>query len=147
MITRILPQELIDEIRTLEGAYPVTVGVHDVPFTKCDWTTAKVLVVLSFSFSETGRGIVSNVGSDVWIKIKSVIENLQQSIGSHDRLDVQFSLQVNYKASVNIDVNMHKVCVALPTQVSQQITCLSEEHSIRLTTGFFRNPSTVKEWH
>lgn len=65
MITRTLPDELMDEIRTQEGAYPVTVGVHDVPFTKCDWTTAKVLVVLSFSLSETGREIVSNVGSDV----------------------------------------------------------------------------------
>lgn len=127
MITRTLPDELMDEIRTLEGAYPVTVGVHDVPFTKCDWTTAKVLVVLSFSFSETGRGIVSNVGSDVWIKIKSVIENLQQSAGSHDRLDVQFTLQVNTTATVSVDVNIHKVFAALPTQVSQQLTYLSEE--------------------
>lgn len=56
----------MDEIRKLEEAYPVTVGVHDVPFTKYDWTTEKELIVLSFSFSETGRGIVSNVGSDVW---------------------------------------------------------------------------------
>ncbi len=87
MITRTLPDKLMDEIRTPEGAYPVTVGAHDVPFTKYDWITAKVLVVLSFSFSETGGGIVSNVGSDVWIKTKSVIENLQQSAGSHDRLE------------------------------------------------------------
>lgn len=57
MVTKTLPDELMDEIRTLEGAYPVRVGVHDVPFTKCDWTTAKVLVVLSFSFSEMGRGM------------------------------------------------------------------------------------------
>lgn len=109
MITRILPDELMDEIRTQEGAYPVTVGVHDVPFTKCDWTTAKVLVVLSFSLSEKGREIVSNVGSDVWIKIKSVIEHLHQSAGSYDRLDVQFTLQVNTTASVSVDVNIHKV--------------------------------------
>lgn len=61
MITRTLPHELLDEIRTLEGAYPVTVGVQDLPFTKCDWSTAKVLIVLSFSFSETGRRIVGNV--------------------------------------------------------------------------------------
>jgi len=88
MITRTLPDDLMDEIRTLEGAYPVSVGVHDVPFAKCDWTTAKVLIVLSFSFSEMGRGIVSDVGSDVWGKIKSVIEGLQQSLGHHDRLDV-----------------------------------------------------------
>lgn len=65
MITRRLPDQFMDEIRTLEGAYPVKVDVHELPFTKCDWTTAKVLIVLSFSFSGTGRGIVSNVGSDV----------------------------------------------------------------------------------
>lgn len=64
MITRTLPQELMDEIRTLEETYPVHVGVQDIPFTKCDWTTAKVLIALSFSFSETGLGIVSNVGSE-----------------------------------------------------------------------------------
>lgn len=52
MITRTLPGELMEDIRTLEEAYPVTVGVHELPFTECDWTTAKVLVVLSFSFSE-----------------------------------------------------------------------------------------------
>ena len=127
MITRTLPQKLMDEIRTLEGAYPVTVGVHDVPFTKCDWSTAKVLMVLSFSFSETGREIILNVGSDVWIKIPCVIKGLQQSAGPHDRLDVSFSLQVNYKASVNVEVNIHKVFAALPTQVSQQLTYLSEE--------------------
>ena len=127
MITRTLPDELMDEIRTLEGAYPVTVGVHDVPFTKCDWTTTKVLIVLSFSFSEMGRGIVSDVGSDVWGKIKSVIEGLQQSASPQDRLDVQFSLQVNAQASVTVDVNIHKVFAALPAQVSQQITYLSEE--------------------
>ena len=127
MITRTLPQELMDEIRTLEGAYPVSVGVHDVPFTKCDWTTAKVLIVLSFSFSEMGRGIVSDVGSDVWRKIKSVIESLQQSAGPQDRLDIEFSLQVNYKTSVTVEVNIHKVFAALPTQVSEQITYLSEE--------------------
>ncbi|HBR48517.1 MAG TPA: hypothetical protein DEA71_00375 [Nitrospira sp.] len=127
MITRTLPDELMDEIRTQEGAYPVTVGVHDVPFTKCDWTTAKVLVVLSFSLSETGREIVSNVGSDVWIKIKSVIEHLHQSAGSYDRLDVQFTLQVNTTASVSVDVNIHKVFATLPTQVSQQLTYLTEE--------------------
>ena len=127
MITRTLPDELMDEIRTLEGAYPVTVGVHDVPFTKCDWSTAKVLMVLSFSFSETGREIILNVGSDVWIKIPCVIKGLQQSAGPHDRLDVSFSLQVNYKASVNVEVNIHKVFAALPTQVSQQLTYLSEE--------------------
>ena len=127
MITKTLPQELMDEIRTLEGAYPVTVGVHDVPFTKCDWSTAKVLMVLSFSFSETGREIILNVGSDVWIKIPCVIKGLQQSAGPHDRLDVSFSLQVNYKASVNVEVNIHKVFAALPTQVSQQLTYLSEE--------------------
>lgn len=127
MITRTLPHKLMDEIRTLEGAYPVTVGVHDVPFTKCDWTTAKALLVLSFSFSEMGRGIVADVGSDVWGKIKSVIESLQQSAGPQDRLDIQFSLQVNYKTSVTADVNIHKVFAALPTQVSEQITYLSEE--------------------
>ena len=127
MITRTLPQKLMDEIRTLEGACPVTVGVHDVPFTKCDWSTAKVLMVLSFSFSETGREIILNVGSDVWIKIPCVIKGLQQSAGPHDRLDVSFSLQVNYKASVNVEVNIHKVFAALPTQVSQQLTYLSEE--------------------
>ena len=127
MITRTLPHKLMDEIRTREGAYPVTVGVHDVPFTKCDWTTAKVLIVLLFSFSEMGRGIVADVGSDVWGKIKSVIEGLQQSVGPHDRLDVQFSLQVNDKTSVSVDVNIHKVFAALPTQVSEQITYLSEE--------------------
>lgn len=96
----------------------MTVGVHDVPFTKCDWTTARVLVVLSFSLSETGREIVSNVGSDVWIKIKSVIEHLHQSAGSYDRLDVQFTLQVSTTASVSVDVNIHKVFATLPTQVS-----------------------------
>jgi hypothetical protein len=127
MITRTLPHKLMDEIRTLEGAYPVTVGVHDVPFTKCDWTTAKVLIVLLFSFSEMGREIVSDVGSDVWGKIRSVIEGLQQSAGPRNRLDVQFSLQVNDKASVAVDVNMHKVFEALPTQVSEQITYLAEE--------------------
>ena len=127
MITKTLPQELTDEIRTMEEFYPVQVGVHDVPFTKCDWTTAKVLVVLTFSFSETGRRIVSNVGSDVWIKIKSVIENLQRSVGSHDRLDVQFTLQVNTTASVSVDVNIHKAFATLPTQVSQQLTYLTEE--------------------
>lgn len=127
MITRTLPDELMDEIRTQEGAYPGTVGVHDVPFTKCDWTTAKVLVVLSFSLSETGRKIVSNVGSDVWIKIKSVIEHLHQSAGSYDRLDVQFTLQVNTTASVSVDVNIHKAFATLPTQVSQQLTYLTEE--------------------
>ena len=127
MITRTLPQELMDEIRTLEEAYPVTVGVHDLPFTKCDWSTAEALILLSFSFSETGRGIVSDVGSDVWIKIKSVLTRLQQSASPQDRLDVQFSLQVAYKTSVNVDVNIHKVFAALPTQVSEQITYLSEE--------------------
>lgn len=127
MITRTLPQELMDEIHALEGAYPVTVGVHDIPFTKCDWTTDKVLIVLSFSFSETGRGIVLNVGSDVWVKIKSVIEGLQQSAGPQDRLDVQFSLQVSYEASVRVDVNIHKVFAAFPTKVSEQITYLSEK--------------------
>jgi hypothetical protein len=127
MITRTLPHELMDEIRTLEGAYPVNVGVQDLPFTTCDWATEKVLIVLSFSFSEAGRGIVSNVGSDVWIKIKSVIQRLQRSAGLHDRLDVHFSLQVNNKASVAVDVNIHKVFAALPTQVSEQITYLSEE--------------------
>jgi len=127
MITRTLPDELMDEIRALEGVYPVKVGVHELPFTECDWTTAKVLIVLSFSFSETGRGIVSDVGSDVWPKIKSVIKRLQQSAGPHDRLDMQFSLQVNYKASVSVDVNIHKVFAALPTQVSEQISYLSEE--------------------
>lgn len=44
MITRTLPQELVDETRTLEEAYPVTVGVHDLPFTKCDWATENVCV-------------------------------------------------------------------------------------------------------
>ena len=127
MITRTLPHELMEEIRRLEGAYPVTVGVHDVPFTNCDWTTEKALIVLSFSFSETGRGIVSNVGSDVWGKIKSVIERLQQSAGAQNRLDVQFSLQVNNRASVSVDVNIHKVFAALPMQVSEQITYLSGE--------------------
>ena len=127
MITRTLPQELMDEIRMLEGAYPVTVGVHDVPFTKCDWTTEKVLIVLSFAFSEAGRGIVSNVNSDVWSKIAAVIKHLQWSAGPQDRLDVQFSLQVNYKASVTVDVNIHKAFAALPMQVSERITYLSEE--------------------
>ena len=65
MITKTLPQDLMDEIRTLEEFYPVQVGVHDVPFTECNWTTAKVLVVLSFSFSEAGRRIVSNADSAV----------------------------------------------------------------------------------
>ena len=127
MITRTLPQELMEEIRTLEGAYPVHVGVQDIPFTKCDWATEKVLIVLSFSFSETGRQIVSTVGSDVWIKIQSVIKGLQQSADPHDRLDVSFRLQVTYKASVNVEVNIHKVFAALPTQLSEQITYLSEE--------------------
>lgn len=68
MITRTLPDELMDEIRTREGAYPVTVGVHDVPSRKCDWITKKVLTVLSFSFSETGRRIASTVNSKVCIK-------------------------------------------------------------------------------
>jgi hypothetical protein len=117
----------MDEIRTLEESYPMQVGVHDLPFTKCDWTTAKVLIVLSFSFSKMGRGIVSDVGSDVWGRLKSVIEGLQQSLGPHDRLDMQFSLQVNYKTSVSVDVNIHKVFAALPTQVSEQITYLSGE--------------------
>ncbi len=117
----------MDEIRSLEEAYPVKVGVHELPFTKCDWTTAKVLIVLSFSFSETGRGIVSNVGSDVWTRIKSLIKRLQQSAGPHDQFDVQFSLQVNCKASVSVDVNIHKVFAALPAQVSWQITYLREE--------------------
>jgi hypothetical protein len=58
MMTRTLSQELMDEIRALEGAYPVNVGVHELPFTKCDWAPKKVLIVLSFSFSEMGRGIV-----------------------------------------------------------------------------------------
>jgi len=102
-------------------------GVHDVPFTKCDWVTEKILIVLSFSFLETGREIVANVGSDLWIKIASVIKHLQRSAGPHDTLDVQIILQVNYKASVSVDVNMHKVFAALPTQVSEQITYLSEE--------------------
>ncbi len=79
MITRTLPDDLMDEIRMLEAAYPVHVGVQDIPFTKCDWATEKALIVLSFSFSETGQKIVSNVDSDVWVKIKSVIEGLQQS--------------------------------------------------------------------
>jgi len=127
MITRTLPGELMDEILDLEGAYPVRVSVHELPFTECDWTTARVLIVLSFSFSETGRGIVSHVGSDVWTKIKSVIQSLHQSAGPHDRLDVSFRLQVNYKASVNVEVNIHKVFAALPMQVSKQITYLSEE--------------------
>jgi len=127
MITRTLPHELMDDIRALEGAYPVKVGVHELPFTKCVWTTANVLIVLSFSFSETGRGIVSDVGSDIWAKIKSVIQRLHQSAGPHDQLDVQFSLQVNYKASVSVDINVHKVFAALPSQVSEQITYLSEE--------------------
>ena len=72
MITKTLPQELMDEIRTLEESYPVQVGIQDIPFTKCDWATANVLVVLSFSFSEAGRRVISNAGSDIWIKIKSV---------------------------------------------------------------------------
>ena len=139
MITRTLPRELVDEIRILEGAYPVTVGVHDVPFTKCDWTTAKVLIVLSFSFSEMGRGIVSNVGSDMWNKIKPVIKKLHQSAGLHDRVDVQFSLQVNDKASVAVDVNIHKVFAALPRQVSEQITYLSEE----ITSGRLQGSSVT----
>lgn len=70
---------------------------------------------------------LSDVGSDMWIKIKSVIQRFQQSAGPHDRLDVQFSLQVNYKASVSVDVNIHKVFAALPMQVSEQISYLSEE--------------------
>jgi len=127
MITRTLPDQLMDEILALEGAYPVKVGVHELPFTECDWTTAKVLIVLSFSFSETGRGIVSNAGSDVWTQIKSVIKRLQQSAGPHDRVDVEFRLQITHKAAVTIDVNLHKVFAALPTQVSQQISYLSEE--------------------
>ena len=127
MITRTLPDELMDEILVLEGAYPVKVGVHELPFTKCGWTTEKVLIVLSFSFSEMGRGLVSNVGSDVWTKIKSVIQSLQHSAGPHDRIDVDFSLQVTNKVSVSVDVNIHKVFAALPMQVSEQITYLSEE--------------------
>ena len=127
MITRTLPEELMAEIHMLEGAYPVTVGVHDVPFTKCDWTSAKVLIVLSFSFLETGRGIVSDAGSDVWGKITSIIAGLQHSAGPQDRLDVQVSLQVNYRTSVSVDVNSHKVFAALPAQVSEQLTYLSGE--------------------
>lgn len=68
---------------------------------RCDWSTAKVLIVLSFSFSfsfsERSRDIVSNVGSDVWSKITPLIQRLQQTAGPHDRLDVHFSLQVNDK--------------------------------------------------
>lgn len=127
MITRTLPDDLMDEINTLEEAYPVTVGVHDLPFTKCDWATEKVLTILSFSFSETGWGMISNVGSDLWGKITSAIERLQKSAGPHDRLEVQFSLQVNDNASVRVDVNIHKVFAALPTQVSEQTTYLSTE--------------------
>ncbi len=127
MITRTLPDNLMDEILALEEAYPVKVGIHKLPFTKRDWTTAKVLIVLSFSFSETGQGIVFNAGSDVWTKIKSVLQRLQQSAGPHDSVDVQFSLHVTHKVSVSVDVNIHKVCVALPMQVSEQITYLSEE--------------------
>ncbi len=127
MITRPLPNELMDEIRTLEGAYPVSVGVHDVPFTKCDWTATRVLVVLSFSFSEMGRGIVSNVGSEMWVKIRSVIEGFQQSASPQDRLHMEFRLQVNNRASVSVEMNIHKVFAALPTQVSEQLTYLSEE--------------------
>lgn len=127
MMIRALPHELMDKIRTLEETYPVRIGIHELPFTKCDWTTAKMLIVLSFSFSETGSRIVSNVGSDVWPKIKSVIQRLQQSAGPHDRVDVEFSLQVNDTASVTVGVNIHKVFAALPTQVSEQITYLSEE--------------------
>ena len=66
---------------TIEEAYPVSVGVHDVPFTKGDWATEKMLIVLSFLFLETGREIVVNVGSDLWIKIASVIKHLQRSAG------------------------------------------------------------------
>ena len=68
MITRTLPDELMDKIRTLEEAYPVTVGLHDLPSRKCDWVTKKVLTVLSFSFSKTGRRIASTVNSEVCIK-------------------------------------------------------------------------------
>ncbi|HRI39810.1 MAG TPA: hypothetical protein PLO50_14740 [Nitrospira sp.] len=139
MIITTLPDELMDEIRLLEEAYPVKVGVHELPFTKCDWTTAKVLIVLSFSFSETGLAFVSNVGSDVWPKIKSVIQRLQQSAGPHDRVDLQFSLQVNHKASVSLDVNIHKVFAALPRQVSEQITYLSEE----ITSGRLQGSSVT----
>lgn len=127
MITRTLPQKVMDEIHVLEEAYPVHVGVQDIPFTKCDWAPDKVLIVLSFSFLETGLEIVANVGSDMWGKIRSVIEGLQRSVGPHDKLDVHFSLQLNYKASVAVDVNIHKVFAALPTQVSQQLTYLNEE--------------------
>ncbi|HRI38117.1 MAG TPA: hypothetical protein PLO50_06140 [Nitrospira sp.] len=139
MITRTLPQELMDEIRALEEAYPVKVGVHELPFTKCDWTTANVLIVLSFSFSEAGRGIASNIGSDVWGKIKSVIQELHQSAGPHDRVDVQFRLQISHKASVSVDVNIHKVFAALPAQVSEQITYLSEE----IVSGRLRGSSVA----
>jgi hypothetical protein len=46
-----------------------------------------------------GRGIVSTGGSDAWIKMKSVIKRFQQLADPPDRLDIQFSLQVNTKAS------------------------------------------------
>lgn len=127
MITRTLPHELMDGIRRLEGLYPVTVGVQELPFTKCDWSPDKVLIVLSFSFSEAGRVIVANADSDVWGNITSVIQHLQQSAGPHDRLDVSFCLQVNDKIVVSVEVNIRKVFAALPAQVSEQLTYLSEE--------------------
>lgn len=46
----------MDEISTLEEAYSMTVGVHDLPFRKCDWATVKVLAVLSLSFQERAGG-------------------------------------------------------------------------------------------
>ena len=73
-----------------------------------------------------GLGIVSDVGSDVWGQKRSVIEGLQQSAAPQDRLDVQSNLRVNDKAFVKVDVNMHKVFAAIPTQVSERITYLSE---------------------
>lgn len=74
MITRTLPHELMDGIWRQERAYPLTVDIHDLPFTKCNWATERVLIIVSFSFSETGRGIVSDVGLDVWGKIESVMK-------------------------------------------------------------------------
>lgn len=108
----------MDEIRTLEAANPVHVGIRDIPFTKCDWAAETVVIVVSFCFSETGRGIVSNAGSEVWIRIKSVIQSLQQSAGPHERLVVNCSLEVSNKAFVSVEVTLPKVFAALPTQIS-----------------------------
>jgi len=83
MITRTLPDELMDEIRALEGAYPVKVGVHELPFTKCDWTTATVVGHASLAIPCRSRSIRLSGKDRVTVRRSSPEEVVVFSLTRH----------------------------------------------------------------